>query len=271
LTEVRVLIKGAGDLATGVAYRLHRAGLEIVMTDLAQPTAIRRTVAFAEAIYDGEVAVEGLRARRVDDVKGARRAQAEGVIPVLVDPEGKISRELRLHAVVDARMAKRNLGTQIDEAPAVIGLGPGFRVGRDVHAVVETLRGHFLGRVLLDGEAVPPTGEPGEVGGESERRILRAPAAGVFRAFRRIGDVIAEGDAVAQVDGQRVTARLPGVLRGALHDGLNVRAGMKVGDVDPRGVREYCFTISDKALAVAGGVLEASLYLRCVPAHGAET
>ncbi len=262
-----ILIKGAGDLATGIAYRLHRAGMEIVMTELAQPTVIRRAVALAEAVYEGEVVVEGLRARRVGDTDSAKQALADGIIPVLVDPEGTVARELDPEVVVDARMAKRNLGTKIDEAPVVIGVGPGFGAGRDVHAVVETLRGHYLGRVLLEGEAAPPTGTPGEVGGESERRIVRAPVSGVFSSLKQIGDQVVEGEAVAQVEGRAVTARVPGVLRGILHDGLTVHPGMKVGDVDPRGVREYCFTISDKALAVGGGVLEAILYLAASANH----
>jgi len=205
--------------------------------------------------------VEGIRARLVDGLEEARRALAEGVVPVLVDPQARMAMELQPQVVVDARMAKRNLGTRMDEAQVVIGLGPGFVAGRDVHAVVETLRGHYLGRVILEGEAAPNTGIPGPVGGESERRVLRAPTEGVFRALKRIGDMVAEGEVVARVDGEPVRSRLSGVLRGILHDGLTVRRGMKVGDVDPRGVRDYCFTISDKALAVGGGVLEAILYL----------
>ncbi len=262
LSEVKhllVLIKGAGDLGTGVAHRLHRAGMQVVVTELAQPTVIRRAVSLAEAVYEGEAAVEGLRARLVQDAREARRALAAGVAPVLVDPQANITAELHPHAVVDARMAKRNLGTRLDEAEVVVGLGPGFVAGRDVHAVIETARGHYLGRVLLAGEAAPDTGVPGAVGGESARRILRAPADGVFQAFRRIGDPVAEDEALAQVDDQPVEARLSGVLRGILRDGLTVHRGMKVGDIDPRGVRDYCFTISDKALAVGGGVLEAIL------------
>jgi xanthine dehydrogenase accessory factor len=260
LNEILVLIKGAGDLATGVAYRLHRVGMQVVMTEVAQPTAIRRAVAFAEAVYQGEVSVEGIHARLVDSPAAARLALAEEVVPVLIDPEASVARELQPRAVVDARMAKRNLGTRQEEARVVVGLGPGFVAGRDVHAVVETLRGHTLGRVILEGEAAPNTGTPGRVGGETERRILRAPVEGVFKALRQIGDSVAEGEVVAQVVGEPVRAHLSGVLRGILHDGLAVRRGMKVGDVDPRGVRDDCFTISDKALAVGGGVLEAILY-----------
>ncbi len=260
LNEILVLMKGAGDLATGVAYRLHRVGMQVVMTEVAQPTAIRRAVAFAEAVYQGGVVVEGIRARLVDGPQAARLALAEAVVPVLIDPEAGVAGELRPLAVIDARMAKRNLGTRQEEARVVVGLGPGFVAGRDVHAVVETLRGHTLGRVILAGEAAPNTGVPGRVGGETERRILRAPTEGVFQAPRQIGDGVVEGAVVAQVAGEPVRAHLSGVLRGILHDGLAVRRGMKVGDVDSRGVRDDCFTISDKALAVGGGVLEAILY-----------
>jgi xanthine dehydrogenase accessory factor len=256
-----VVVKGAGDLGTGVACRLHRAGMAVIMTELAQPTAIRRAVALAEAVYEREITVEGVCARFVDDIAAARLALSQGAVPVLVDPQGDITRILEPQGVVDARMAKRNLGTRLDEAPVVVGLGPGFVAGRDVHAVIETARGHNLGRVIVAGQAEPNTGVPGAVGGQSERRVVRAPAAGVFHSLKRIGDVIAEGEVVARVDGQPVTARLAGVLRGILRDGLPVHPGMKVGDVDPRGVRDYCFTISDKALAIGGSVLEAILYL----------
>ena len=256
-----VLIKGAGDLGTGVAYRLHRVGFRVVVTELPQPTVIRRAVSLAEAVYEGEVAVESLRARLVQDVQQASQALGSGIVPALVDPQADITRELRPRVVVDARMAKRNLGTRLDEADLVLGLGPGFVAGQDVHAVIETARGHYLGRVLLTGEAAPDTGVPGSIGGESARRVLYAPANGVFHALKRIGDPVAKGDVVAGVDDRPVEAFLPGVLRGILRDGLTVHRGMKVGDIDPRGVRDYCFTVSDKALAVGGGVLEALLHL----------
>ena len=255
-----ILIKGAGDLGTGVAYRLHRVGMQVAATELVQPTVIRRAVSLAEAVYEGEVAVEGLVARLAHDIPGAKQALAAGAVPVLVDPQIDIIKELRPQVVVDARMAKRNLGTQLDEADLVVGLGPGFVAGRDVHAVIETARGHYLGRVLLAGGAAPDTGVPGSIGGESARRVLYAPADGVFHALKRIGDPVAEGEMVAQVNDLPVKALLSGVLRGILRDGLIVRHGMKVGDTDPRGVRDYCFTISDKALAVGGGVLEAILF-----------
>jgi xanthine dehydrogenase accessory factor len=260
--ELLVVVKGGGDLATGVAHRLHRVGMRVVITELSQPTVIRRPVAFASAVFEGEVTVEGVAARLVDDPAQVLACLNEGVIPVLVDPEAEVVQTLQPDAVVDATLAKRNLGTRITDAPIVVALGPGFTAGVDCHAVVETERGHFLGRVITQGQAAPNTGVPGAVLGHAEDRVVRAPCAGIFLGERRIGDRVEAGQPVARVDGEPVVARISGVLRGLLADGLPVHAGMKVGDVDPRGVVEHCFTISDKARAVGGGVLEAILWLR---------
>lgn len=257
-----VVVKGGGDLATGVAHRLHRAGMRVVITELPQPTVIRRPVAFASAVFEGEISVEGVTARRVESVTQALACLDEGVVPVLVDPQAGVVRELRPDVVVDATIAKRNLGTHISDAPIVVALGPGFTAGVDCHAVVETARGHYLGRVITQGQATPNTGVPGAVLGYTEERVIRAPCGGVFRGERQIGDRVEAGQTVARVDGEPVVARISGVLRGLLADGLPVHAGMKVGDVDPRGVVDHCFTISDKARAVGGGVLEAILWLR---------
>lgn len=257
-----VVVKGGGDLATGVAHRLHRAGMWVIITELPQPTVIRRPVAFASAVFEGEISVEGVTARRVESVTQALACLDEGVVPVLVDPQAGVVRELRPDVVVDATIAKRNLGTHISDAPIVVALGPGFTAGVDCHAVVETARGHYLGRVITQGQATPNTGVPGAVLGYTEERVIRAPCGGVFRGERQIGDRVEAGQTVARVDGEPVVARISGVLRGLLADGLPVHAGMKVGDVDPRGVVDHCFTISDKARAVGGGVLEAILWLR---------
>jgi xanthine dehydrogenase accessory factor len=259
---MRVVVKGGGDLGSGVAWRLHRCGFRVLVTETAEPTVIRRAVAFASAVYDDAITVEGVTARLVAGDDGVFEAWASGVVPVLVDPQAAVVERLRPEAVVDAIMAKRNLGTHPMDAPIVVALGPGFTAGRDCHAVVETNRGHDLGRVILEGSAEPNTGVPGTVGGESGRRVLRAPQPGILRAARAIGDRVGEGEPVVYVDSEPVRARLDGVVRGLLQDGLAVREGMKVGDVDPRGVVSHCFTISDKALAVAGGVVEAILYLR---------
>jgi len=257
----KALVKGAGDLATGVALRLFRSGFAVVMTEIARPTVVRRTVAFAEAVYEGRAVVEGVEGIKVDDPGQIEAVLRQGAIPVVVDPEAAALREVRPSLLVDAIMAKRNLGTSIADAPAVVALGPGFLAGRDAHAVIETMRGHTLGRVIANGEALPDTGIPGEVGGHAEERLLRAPAAGVFRSALHIGDRVSVGQIVGHVGDAPVGSRLDGVLRGLLHPGIEVTPGSKLGDVDPRAAREHCFTVSDKALAVAGGVLEAACAL----------
>ena len=261
LESILVVIKGGGDLATGVVHRLHRAGMPVVVTELAQPTVIRRAVALASAVFEGQVEVEGLAAQLVESDEEIRAVLARGRVPVVVDPRGEVIARLRPTVVVDAIMAKRNTGTRISDAPIVIGLGPGFTAGVDVHAVIETNRGHHLGRVILSGSAEPHTGVPGTTAGFTVERVLRAPCEGIFTGVRRIGDLVEAGQAVASVAGEPVVANISGVLRGLLAGGLPVKAGLKVGDVDPRGAWEHCFTISDKARAIGGGVLEAILYL----------
>ncbi len=252
-----VVVRGGGDLASGVAFRLFRAGFRVIVTEIEQPTAVRRPVAFAEAVYAGETTVEGVTARRATSIDEAERLLEGEVIPVLIDPSAEGVRQLHPQAVVDAIMAKRNTGTSLSDASVVIGLGPGFTAGVDCHAVVETNRGHYLGRVITKGPASADTGVPGAIGGETERRILRAPATGIMQAKRPIGEFVRQGERVAEVGGEPVRSQLDGVLRGLLHDGLHVAQGTKLGDVDPRANPEHCFTISDKSMAIAGGVLEA--------------
>jgi xanthine dehydrogenase accessory factor len=255
------LIKGAGDLATGVALRLHRAGFQVAMTEIPAPTVVRRTVAFAEAVFDGHATVEGVHGALADDVTDMRRLLALGTIPVIVDPEAMVLRELRPVLLVDAIVAKRNLGTSISDAPAVVALGPGFVAGRDAHAVIETCRGHTLGRVITEGEALPNTGMPGEIGGRSLERVLRSPGEGTLRSELRIGAQVRADDVVAHVDGVPVRAQIDGVVRGLLRPGVRVTRGMKLGDIDPRASCDHCDLASDKALAIAGGVLEAACAL----------
>ena len=257
VSDVLVLIRGGGDLATGVAHRLHRAGFTVMITELPQPLAVRRAVSFAEAVYAERVTVEGVTARRAPDPMVGMAYTVMGEIHVVVDIHDTTLARMRPPIVVDARMAKRNLGTRLTDAKQVIGLGPGFTAGADCHAVVETNRGHTLGRVYWEGNAEPNTGEPEPVRGFAGTRVLRAPREGEFKGRLEIGDLARAGDVLASVDGEPIRAQFDGVVRGLLHDGLRVTAGMKVGDLDPRGVREYCFLISDKARAVGGGVLEA--------------
>ncbi len=254
-----VLIKGAGDLASGIAWRLTRSGFHVVMTELPHPLAIRRKVAFAEAIYAGETTVEGVTARLAQGLAGVRQMLDSGTIPVLVDPLAQCRTTLHPEILIDAIVAKRNEGTSKTDAPLVIALGPGFVAGTDCHAVIETRRGHRLGRVLWCGSATPNDGVPGTIGGQSAARVLRAPCAGHTKACATIGDLLHEGDRIAEIAGRPIRAPFDGVLRGIIHPAVAVHAGMKIGDVDPRRNHDDCFTISDKALAIAGGVLEAVL------------
>ena len=254
------VIRGAGDLASGIALRLIHSGIQVVMTDLALPLAIRRTVAFCEAIRLGEVTVEDVTAVRAENAAEARRLLAEGILPVLADPEGNCIRELHPDVVVDAILAKKNLGTRITDAPIVVGVGPGFTAGVDCHAVVETMRGHTLGRTIYEGSALPNTNIPGLIGGFAGERVLRAPATGTFEAVLSIGAVVKTGDVAGWVNGQPMKCTIDGVLRGLIADGTQVREGLKCGDVDPRGDVTYCRLVSDKALAIGGGVLEAILH-----------
>ena len=256
-----VMIKGAGDIASGIALRLWRAGINVVMTDLPKPSSIRRTVCFSEAVYRGETKVEEVRARLAADAADALRLLEEDILPVIVDPKAESAKELHPDVIVDAILAKENLGTAITDAPGVVGVGPGFTAGTDCHAVVETMRGHTLGRVIYSGSALPNTNIPGLIGGFAGERVLRAPCDGIFTAVHRIGDTVEEGETIGFVEGQPMKCTISGVLRGVLDDGVPVKKGMKSGDVDPRCKPEYCTTISDKALAVGGGVVEAVLYL----------
>jgi xanthine dehydrogenase accessory factor len=252
-----VLIKGAGDLASGVAARLHRCGFDIVMTEQSTPLMVRRSVAFGEAVYVTQVEVEGILARQLKDIHDVPEALELGIIPVLVDPRADCRSELLPAALVDAIMAKRNINTRITDAPCVIALGPGFTAGVDCHVVIETNRGHNLGRSIYTGSAEPDTGQPGSVDGKTGERILRAPVQGTVEGLATIGDCVTEGQIVAQVNGQPVHAQINGVLRGLIHSGICVPAGTKIGDVDPRAQPAHCQQISDKAYAIAGGVLEA--------------
>ena len=254
-----VCIKGAGDLASGIALRLHRSKIDVVMTDLPVPTAVRRTVAFSEAIRLGRTMVEEVCAERADDLEEVRSCINRGVIPVVADPDGAVIRNIKPEVVIDAILAKRNLGTEMSDAPLVIGVGPGFTAGIDCHAVVETKRGHTLGRVIREGSAIPNTGVPGNIGGQTVKRLIKASADGIFHPEKDIGDSVKEGDRVANVDGEPVYAQTDGMIRGMLQDGVEVTKGMKSGDVDPRGTTVDYMKVSDKALAIGGGVLEAIL------------
>ncbi len=251
------VLRGGGDLATGVAWQLTRQGWPVVVLELAEPLAVRRTVSLSTAVTDGEVVVQGMRGVRVDEPLEALATTERGDVAVLVSPELATLDQVRPDVVVDARLAKRNIDTSIHDAEVVVALGPGFTAGHDCHAVVETMRGPDLGRVMWRGSAQPDTGVPAEVGGQAAHRVLRAPVAGEVSWHVGIGASVVAGQPLGAVDGVTVRAPFHGVVRGAIRDGMNVRAGLKIGDVDPRGDPLACWKISDKALAVGRGAREA--------------
>lgn len=259
-TDAAVVIKGAGEMASGIAHRLYRAGMtHILMLETAKPLCVRRFVSFCEAVYDGTAEVENIRARLAAGLSDVASIWQAGEIAVIVDPAWKSIGDLKPDIVIDAIMAKRNLGTRKNEAALVIGVGPDFAAPRDVHAVVESNRGHDLGRVIYDGSAEPYTGTPGEIKGIAKERVLRAPVAGLVRHVQHLGDDVKKDDLVLYVDTDPVYAPFDGVLRGLIRE-MTVDKGEKVGDIDPRAERDYCFTISEKARGIAGGVLEAVLH-----------
>ncbi|WP_370832415.1 selenium-dependent molybdenum cofactor biosynthesis protein YqeB [Clostridium sp.] len=256
-----VLIKGAGDLATGIAYRLKKSGFDVVMTEIHKPTTVRRTVAFSQAVFDNEIVIEGIKGVKVNNINEIYEEIREGNIPIIIDEKAEIIKELRPDVVVDAIIAKKNLGTSIEDAPIVIGVGPGFEAKVDCHLVVETKRGHYLGKVIEEGSAIPNTGVPGNIGGYTKERIIRASSNGKIKPVVAIGDFIKKGDIVAYIDGIEVLAEIDGIVRGMLQEGIEVFKGMKSGDIDPRCEKDHCFTISDKARSIGGGVLEAIMYM----------
>ncbi|HIS27342.1 MAG TPA: EF2563 family selenium-dependent molybdenum hydroxylase system protein [Candidatus Pullilachnospira intestinigallinarum] len=258
MNQTTVIVRGGGDLATGTIYRLFRCGYPVLVLETADPSAIRREAAFCEAVHLGEKTVEGLVCERIRDAKDCSGVWKRGRIPLLVDEEARAVETLKPQVVVDAILAKKNLGTRRDMAPLTVGLGPGFAAGRDVDCVIETMRGHRLGRIILEGEALPNTGVPGIIGGYGKERVIHAPASGIIRNEASIGDWVEQGREIARIGQTPVTASITGVLRGIIRDGYPVKKGLKIADIDPRkGERENCFTISDKARCIAGGVLEA--------------
>jgi xanthine dehydrogenase accessory factor len=259
LANLVVLIRGGGEVASGVAYKLARARFRVCMTEVSQPLAVSRGVAFCEAVYDGEKEVEGITAKLVassDQIEGVWR---QNKLPIIVDPDAMVKDRLKPTVLVDALMAKQNLGTKLSDAPLVIGLGPGFQTGRDVHVIIETNNSERLGRVIADGKAEANTGIPVAIGGLTEERVLHSPGDGQFKTDKDIGDMVAAGDIVASVVGQPLKAEISGVVRALLRDGIMVGKGVKLGEIDPSGDREAPFTIRPRVRAIAGGVLEAIL------------
>ena len=256
---MKVLVRGAGEMASGVGSILHRAGFQVAFTEIDAPMCVRRTVSFCEALWRGRARVEDLEAVLAGSPAEVKSAWNQNLMSVLVDPDLTCLPDLNPDILVDATLAKKNLGLHMDMAPLTIGLGPGFCAGRDAHIVVETNRGHNLGRLILQGEAEPNTGSPGVIAGESLKRVLRAPADGVVETDLDIGVSVEKGMEVLRISGIPLYTALGGVLRGLIRPGSRVVKGLKVGDVDPRGDLGYCYTISDKARAVGGAVLTATL------------
>lgn len=256
-----IVVRGGGDMATAVIHRLWRAGFRVLVLETDRPSAIRRQVAVSEAVYDGRAIVEGMTAVRIDRPSQCEIIWKRGHVPLLVDSQAACIEALKPAVVVDAMIAKRNLGTHMAMAPLTIALGPGFEAGKDVHAVIETMRGHDLGRIILSGSAQPDTGIPGKIGGYAAERVIHAPCAGVIRHLHQIGDHVMQGEQIALIDNQDgahgVSASISGLIRGLIREGFEVPKGFKIADIDPRR-DEYanCFTISDKARCIAGSVLE---------------
>lgn len=255
-----VVIRGGGDIASGIACRLFNSGFKVLILEISNPSVIRRKVSFAQAVYENEVFVQGIRGKLVRKLDEALLLSEHNLIPVLIDGELKNFKNNKPNILVDAILAKKNLGISIDMASVVIGVGPGFTAGVDVDAVIETQRGHELGRVILNGSAEPNTGIPGNVGGYGLERVIKSPKGGIVRIIKDIGSIVESGDTIAIVDGIEVKTKIGGVVRGMIQDGYHVTAGMKMADIDPRANVDNCFSISDKARAVGGGVLEAILY-----------
>ena len=262
-----IIVRGAGDLATGTIHRLKKSGFHLLVLETDHPAAIRRQVALSEAVYSGSTCVENVEAVWIESVEQMRQVWEEGKVPVLVDPKGESIRLLKPKVVVDAILAKKNLGTARDMAPLTIALGPGFTAGQDVDAVVETKRGHQLGRIIWEGSAIANTGIPGIIGGYGKERVIHAPAEGRLYHVHEIGDQVAQGEIIATIESENGSTPVPttisGLIRGLIREGYPVTKGFKIADIDPRA-EEYdnCFTISDKARCIAGGVLEALLYLK---------
>lgn len=258
--ERTVVIRGAGDLASGIAVRLFNSGFYIVMTEIKKPTTVRRTVAFSSAVYEKSYVVEGIEAILCKSKGDAEEALKNNKIAVINDNVDEIIDEISPKIIVDAIIAKKNIATNINDAEIVIGVGPGFEAGKDCHAVIETKRGHYLGSVIRKGSAIENTGIPGLVGGYGIERLIRSSSSGKFISIAKIGDNVKCGDPVAKVGEDVIYAKIDGIVRGMLYDGIEVGEGFKLGDIDPRAELKHCFSVSDKARSVGGGVLEAILW-----------
>lgn len=279
-----IIVRGGGDIATGTIYKLHQSGYPVLVLETPNPSAIRRFAAFSEAVYEQTYTVEGVTCKLARDLKQAYEFMEQGMVAMLIDAAGETIKEVKPAALVDAILAKKNLGTNRGMAPFTIALGPGFTAGNDVDAVIETMRGHKLGRIIYEGSAIPNTGIPGVIAGVSKERVIHAPAKGILYGEKKIADYVEKEEVIAYIypecknienekeraekkaEAIAVKAAISGILRGLIRDGYPVTKGFKIADIDPReGERENCFTISDKARCIAGGVLEALLHAGILP------
>ncbi len=259
INDTIAVVRGGGDLGSGVAHTLHKSGFKVLILEIDQPKAIRRKVSFAQAVFDGQTRVEDVKAVKAATKQDIETIWNQGCIPVCVDPEASLLREVKADVVIDALLAKKNTGMRRDMAPQTIALGPGFQAGKDVDIVIETNRGHNLGRLIYDGYAESNTGIPGSIKGYTEERVLRAPCDGHIRTILNIGDEVKKAEIICYIDKEPVRAAIDGIIRGLIMNNLRVTKDSKIGDIDPRGIKEYCFTISDKARTIGGAVLEAIL------------
>lgn len=257
-----IIIRSGGDIASGTIQKLHRCGFKVLVLEIEKPSAIRREVAFGEAVYRGKITIEGDTSVLCKDISEIENAWNNNHIPVVIDPSGEYIKKLSPIAVVDGILAKKNCGTTIDMAPIVIGLGPGFEAKKDVHIVIETMRGHDLGRLIFDGVSMPNTGIPGIIKGVGKERVIYSPVAGNVVAIKKIGDIVKKDEIIAKINDIEILSPISGVLRGIIPNGYLVPEKFKIADVDPREEEQKnCFTISDKARTIGGSVLEGILYL----------
>lgn len=257
--NLTILIRGGGDLASAVIHKLKKSGFQVVVCDRPQPSCVRRTVSYCNAIYEGDWEIEGVTSRYIQDLDDIKPTLEAGLVPVLTLPDNEVQAFLKADVFIDATLSKRTPDYDLSWAPLVIGLGPDIEAGLHAHVVIETKRGHYLGRLIHEGEAIANTGIPGNIEGHDKDRVLRAPLAGKTVNLHEIGDLVEAGEVILTVDGQPVRSLIPGVVRGLIAPGFMVKEGQKIGDVDPRGDRDYTATISDKGRTIAGGVLEAIL------------
>ena len=258
---MKVVIRGGGDLATGVAEVLYQSGFKILILDIEKPSSIRRSVCFSEAIYDGVTKVENIICKKVENENDIEKCWNEKIIPIMVDEKGEIIKKIKPDVVVDSIIAKKNLGTTKEMAPITIALGDGFEAGKDVDIVVETMRGHNLGRIITSGRAMKNTGIPGEIKGVSKDRVIYSLANGIFSSVKKIGDTVQKDEIIGYVGDVEIRGKISGVLRGIIREGYEVTENMKIGDIDPRiEEKNNCFTISDKARSLGGAVLRAIMF-----------